>query len=116
MTMGDIALGEVIEYRYLGVLLDSELRFEGHLEETLNQVAAKREQLKKVRPCLNKEDALALYKRGIVPIMEYCDIVTDSGPIKLVRKCQVAQNRCLCLRKKRREISTNALHREAKIN
>ena len=52
------------------------MRFEGHLEETLNQVAAKKDQLKKVRPSLKRGGCSVSLQTGHYAdygILRHCD-------------------------------------------
>ena len=49
----------------------------------------------------------------ILPVLDYCDYIVDSGPVPRRRKMQTMQNRCLrvCLGiRDPRDISTDALH------
>ena len=110
-------LGEVTEYKYLGVWLDSELTFKKQLEETHHHVSGKLTQLKLIRYYLNQADAVTLYKQAIVPILEYGSFLTDSGPATIVKKYQPLQNRGLriCTRKRIGEMSTNKLHKTCKV-
>ena len=66
---------------------------------------------------MNTEGAVSLYKQAVVPIIEYCDFLIESGKPTLVRKLQTHQNNGLriCTRKKIGDISTNQLHKTCKV-
>ena len=58
-------LGEVNEFKYLGIWLDRDLRFKKQLEPLDNQVGLRLMQLKKTRAYLNQADAIVLYNNTI---------------------------------------------------
>ena len=110
-------LGDVKEFKYLGLWLDRDLKFEHHLEDLDHRIGHKLYQLRRNRRYLNVDGATSIYKQALVPIIEYGDFIIDSGPVKLIRKLQTHQNNGLriCMRKKIGEVSTNYLHSKCKV-
>ena len=110
-------LGQVVEFKYLGVWLDRDLKFDRQLENLDHQIALKLIQFRKTRHYLTVDGAMSIYKQAIVPIIEYCDFLVDSGPADRIRKLQTHQNNGLriCVRKKIGEMTTNQLHKKCNV-
>ena len=90
-------LQKVATYKYLGMILDSYLTFNNHLQQTLNVISHKLLLLCKLRKYIDKHTAITLYKSMILPIMEYGDVIYCGAKGKLLSKLQSAQNRILRL-------------------
>ena len=60
-------LGEVSEFKYLGVLLDRDLKFVKHLEAVDNQLSAKLVNFRFNRKFMTMDGAIAIHKHDIVP-------------------------------------------------
>ena len=88
---GDV-LGSVCEFKYLGMWLDSDLKFEKHVTDTCNKVEAKLELIRKLRYVLNLEGAVSVCEQALVPVLEYGDFLVDSAPSGPVKRLQTLQN------------------------
>ena len=60
-------------YKYLGITLDRHLTFNLHLSNVIQQGTEKGYLLPKIRPYLDKESSLSIYKTMILPYAEYGD-------------------------------------------
>lgn len=79
-------------YKYLGVKLDQSLSLRDHVTSVYKKASGRLYLLKRVRPLLTTEAALAIYQSMIVPIFTYCSIVvmnlnkTDAEKVKRFEK------------------------------
>lgn len=85
----------VHEFKYLGVILDSNLKFESHLKMIKQKINAKLYTLKRVRWTLTMNDAKVLYKRSILPYIDQGSIFYGSARKDLLCGLQTLQNSCL---------------------
>ena len=60
--------------------LDSEMKLEKQLEDTCNKADNKVTLLQHIRWSLDRETAISVYKTVMLPLLEYCDFLVDSGP------------------------------------
>ncbi|GJQ66389.1 hypothetical protein Trydic_g4413 [Trypoxylus dichotomus] len=104
--------------RYLGIQLDSGLRFKHQIHRNINKATSL---LIKLYPILVKREAstrnkLLLYKAIIRPVLTYGSPVWNHAAATHINKMQVFQSKCLRLALNRdRYTSIRALHREANI-
>ena len=109
--LGQMEVEVVNHYRYLGVILDSNMTFQQHLGNVFKLVAHKLFFLQKCRGFLTQEIALRIYKTKVLPYFDYCDVIYSGVANTLLTKLQRLQNRGLriCLKSSPRE-STLRLH------
>ena len=104
---------------YLGLLLDSDLRFQTQRELLHKKLNYKSCFFRKIRQFINDETAITIYKSTILPIIEYADFVYDYNIKYLNDKLQVYQNQCLYTVYNQHRLpyhlkeSTETLHRRA---
>ncbi len=67
----------VVEYKYLGALLDGRLKFDRHANYGQSKVIPKMKTLERIRPYITRNMALYLYVSPIQPVLEYIDFVYD---------------------------------------
>ena len=116
LQIGNTPIKRVDSYNYLGVTLDEQLTFNKHAQNTINRVSAKVYQLPKIRHLLTKKTALLIYKKMILPILEYGDIFMFSATKENRKKLQTLQNKALeCALGRENRYNTNKLHVEAKL-
>ena len=100
MQIGPDHIEYVNTYKYLGVLLDSNLTFIPFVNSTMKLVAYKVYLLSKLRKFLTSDAALKVYKAKIIPYFDYGDIFYRNVTNTLRVKLQRIQNRplrvCLC--------------------
>ena len=85
----------VSAFNYLGVLIDSTLSFEPHCTRVLKSAKVKLSQLRRLKKHMDTPLALLLYKQMIVPSLEYCTFIYESGPEGFCKELQTVQNHCL---------------------
>ena len=110
-------IGNTTSYKYLGLTLDSTLSFDKHTSNLIKTVTNKTYVLRKIRPYLNAQASLQIYKSMLLPILDYGDFIYSSAPQKNLKKLQRLQNSnirlCLSLPPLTR---TNDIHRLANLN
>lgn len=89
------ALEMVHEFKYLGVILDSNLSFESHIKMLKQKINAKLYTLKRVRWTLTMRDAKALYKSSILPYIDQGSIFYGNARKDTLGGLQTLQNSCL---------------------
>lgn len=82
-------------YKYLGVLLDSNLLFKEHNQNTIGLTVGKINTLSFLKKYVNHLTLLNVYKTTILPILEYANIITPLFPKSIILKKQRLQNRAL---------------------
>mgnify|MGYP002775233228 CR=1 FL=1 len=107
------------EIKYLGVILDSKLNFNSHINKVTSKatgaITALYPLLNRYSP-LKKELKILLYKQCILPILTYACPVWSNTSKSNIEKLQKVQNRCLRMAlNKNIRTKIKALHEEAKI-
>ena len=119
--LGPNVLGQVNKYKYLGLLIDSNLNFKSLRENLYKRVNYKLTFFKKIRSYLDVSTAVTIYKSTILPIIEYADFVHDHNIKYVSKKLQTLQNQGLRVSQNQHIMpfaqrdSTEVLHRNAKI-
>ena len=88
-------ISKVATYKYLGMILDMNLTFNNHLQQTLNVISYKCLLLSKLRKYINIHTATILYKSMILPVIEYGDVIYGGTTGRLIHRLQSARNRIL---------------------
>ena len=91
-NLGNTILEKVNEYKYLGLVMDSQPTFQMHRSALMNNVNYKLTFFKKIKQYITVEAALKIYKGTILPLMEYADFVFDYGIAYLNKKMQSLKN------------------------
>ena len=120
--VGNGKLEKVTEYRYLGLIIDSQLTFQTYREGLINKVNLKVNYFRKIRPYLTESSALLVYKCTILPILEYADFVHDLDIKYISKRLQTIQNASLYIVYNQHRLSydlkdsTETLHRKASLH
>ena len=96
-TLNNVVLDNVKTFPYLGLTLDSELKFIEHRANTTKSIRHKIYQLSRVRNYIDEITALTIYKSMILSSFDYVDYIWDRGNIGESNELQLMQNRCLRL-------------------
>ena len=75
VQMNDLELEQVVQYKYLGVVLDAPLNFSAHIEHLKSKTLSKIRFLGRLRSFVDHETSLMHYNTLILPLFDYCDIV-----------------------------------------
>ncbi len=87
---------EIVEkVKYLGIILDRELKFSEHVSYLKQKLIGRTKMLGKLRPIIGQNLTLELYKSLILPVMDYGDIVYDCLSSKSSKELQRLQNYAL---------------------
>lgn len=95
LTLNDVPLTIVTQYKYLGLVLTPTLTFDGHFRKSIGIVSAKQNTLSYLKHYASSQTLLLIYKTTILPLMEYAKIVYPLVPLPLRKKLQRLQNRAL---------------------
>ena len=107
-------LKQVPSYKYLGMILDSTLNYNLHVNQVIRTILHKLLFLTKMKKYLRDDTALSIYKSMLLPY--YADVIFHNAPNKDIDKLQKLQNKCLkiCMRRDRRS-STDVTHKLANV-
>ena len=116
ITLGGEILKQVPSYKYLGIILDSKLNYNLHVNQVIRTVLHKLILLSKMTKYLKDEVTLRIYKTMLLPYFDYADFIFNKATNKDLEKLQRLQNKCLkiCMGKDRR-FSTEAIHKVANV-
>ena len=116
LTIEGVLLQTVRTYQYLGMLLDSTLSNNYHVNTVIGTVTYKSNLLAKIRKYLTKDVALKIYKSMILTYFDYVDVIYNSANKEGLDKLQRLQNKCLkiCMGFNNRH-GTKYLHTVAKM-
>ena len=95
ISVDGVALKNVTSYKYLGLTLDSQLRYTKHVNKVISGVSLKLKHFRRMRSFLNTKAAVMVYKNMLLPIIEYGDIFMTGSSAETKRKFQVLQNKGL---------------------
>lgn len=95
IKIDSVRLELVNNYKYLGLLFNSQLTFQEQTHKTLGMVASKINALHYLKRYVNWKILLTIYKTTILPIMEYSNFTYPLIAKNLILKKQRLQNRAL---------------------
>ena len=112
------------DYKYLGIILDKNVNYQMHVNESLKVAAHEINILSKLSPFLTQKASLVIYKTKVLPYLDYVDIFYMGTNQKATNKLQRLQNRALqiCINAEASEASeasevypTNRLHYQPRV-
>ena len=77
----------------LGVLVDSSLKFHGHISATVHKAAGLSQNLLRSTVCRSPDFMLTLFRTHIRPVIEYCSCVWHTGYLGDLRALESVQRR-----------------------
>ena len=92
LSIGDEVVPRVPKVRNLGVLLDSELSFEIHINNLCRLCYANIKAIWKIRRFLNLDTAKVIVHALVISRLDYANALLFGLPDKLLRKLQLVQN------------------------
>ena len=92
LSLNGQQIDNVSSFRYLGLLLDSQLLFHAHIDALVDKVTTKLGLLYKTRWLFNQETALMLFKSLITPYFDYGSVLYEVCPQYQLNRLQVIQN------------------------
>ena len=98
LKLSDVAIPIADQVKYLGVILDSKMNLNSHVEYTKGRAQKRISILKSVAGKSYGADRsilLRIYKSMILPILEYSSLILDGPGNNRVESLEVIQNSCL---------------------
>ena len=89
------SLSRVTSYQYLGVELDEFLAYDKHLSNVVNRTTQKLYIFRKIRRFISQSTAITVNKQMILPLLEYCNIIFNSGSKSKLDKIDKIQSKCI---------------------
>uniref|UniRef100_A0A3B1KHQ9 Reverse transcriptase domain-containing protein n=1 Tax=Astyanax mexicanus TaxID=7994 RepID=A0A3B1KHQ9_ASTMX len=89
VTLEGDKIGQVNEYKYLGIWLDNTLSFSTHINKLQSNVKSKIGYLYRTRSSLSRNTKLTLVQMTILPMFDYGDVVYRSACKSLLHKLDV---------------------------
>ena len=116
IKLGNERIQHVPSYKYLGMILDSTLNYNLHVNQVIRTVLHKLMLLSKMKKYLRDDTAICIYKSMLLPYLDYADVIFDRALNKDISKLQKVQNKCLkvCMGKERR-FSNEIVHKLASV-
>lgn len=93
VAINGIALKQVHEVTCLGLKIDQNLTWKGHVETIKKKIITNLRVMKKAKPYLNRQLLINIYNTIIKPHFDYCSTVWDSIDMTLADQLQKLQNR-----------------------
>ena len=91
----DERLEIVDQYKYLGVIIDSNLRWQEHVDNLCKRISMKLPVLRRIKPFLSKQALITVFNSTILPLFDYACIVWSSCGEWNLRRLQVLQNKIM---------------------
>ena len=100
LTLDNTQLTQVHTHRHLGLVIQSDLRWNNHIHNKINKARKTLFLLNRLRHTLNKTALTRIYKTYIRPILEYASLSLSNLPLSLHDKLERFQRRAarVCLR------------------
>ena len=100
VNVGNSQIECVSVFKYLGVQLDCQLKFDHHVAYIRRKVYTKLRAIGRLRQSISKGMAIQLYNSMIIPHFDYADVVYDGMSKGNADQLEVLQNKCLrvCLK------------------
>ena len=95
LYINNTSIDFVHQYKYLGVILDSNLTFNKHLNNIIKITAHKINLLSKVRQYLTEFASITIYKTMILPYFDYGDILFINSSKKQLNKLDHLKKRAI---------------------
>ena len=92
VRLSNTVLKRVMQFNYLGVIIDFHLSFKAQCQKVWSMSRSRFLQLCDIKQVIDQNLALGIYKSMIIPIFDYCDYITESGPLLCLRR-QTVQNK-----------------------
>lgn len=116
LRLGGQEVDYVTEYKYLGIVINMQLKFVKYMTQLTTTIAYRLSILSRIRSAITQSTALMLYKSMILTLFDYGSLFYRGVNISLINKLQVYQNkaiRIICLLPKRQ--NTDDLHKNLNL-
>lgn len=116
LKIGGSDIDYVLDYKYLGLTIDMQLKFVKYTNSLIQNVAFRLSQLSRIRSSITKGTALTLYKSMILTLFDYGSLFYSNTNASLISRLQILQNkgiRIICNLPKRE--NTDLLHKNLNL-
>ena len=93
LMLNGIPIKRVEAFKYLGVVIDSNVSWSSHIDYLCKKVSSRIGILKRIMPCLTLPSAQTVYKTTIQSLFDYCGVVWGSCSESSLLRLQRLQNR-----------------------
>lgn len=93
--IGRIRIGEVNEFKYLGIIFDSTLTWGSHINYVENKVSVLCGAMRRVSDFVSRKALLSFYYGCVHSLLQYVIAVWGNACKSRLKKLQVIQNRCV---------------------
>lgn len=90
-SVQDQRLERVHSFKYLGVTIQSNLKWDNHINEICSKARCRLWMLKRKLKYSTREVKLTAYKTLVRPLLEYSSVVWDPYTVKLINKIEQVQ-------------------------
>ena len=97
ISINGVILSRVYNYLYLGVDLDHALSYDKHHDNVVTKTTQKLYIFRKIRRFITQSTAIIVYKQMISLLLEYCNILFNSGKKTKLDKIDKVQSKCICI-------------------
>lgn len=114
--MNGKCIESVVDFKYLGVQIESSLKFTKQLDTNINNVNHKLFLFRKLRSSIDNHTALILFKSMVLPYAEFANVFVTGCDDQRKIKLQRLLNKGLKVALRRDRLSeTKLLHKEARL-
>ena len=93
ISINGVLLSRVHNYLYLGVDLDHALSYDKQLDSVVTKTTQKVYIFRKIRRFISESTAIIVYKQMNLPLLEYCNILFNSGKKTKLEKLDKIQTK-----------------------
>ena len=90
--LGNLAIGSTNSVKNLGVIIDSELNFNGHIKHATKTAFFHLRNIARIRAYLSLDDAKTLIHAFVFSRLDYCNALFSGLPKKTTDRLQLVQN------------------------
>ena len=110
VIIDDTCLDQIMEIKYLGVIIDNKLNFKSHLDYICKKIAKKLYFFRSIRNKLSVYTSIKIFNSIIKPHFEFCSTIMLMFNNEMVKRLQVLQNRGMrIILKKNKFVSKSSL-------
>ena len=95
LAIDNIVIKKQDTVKYLGVLIDSNMKFISHINAIINTLSRNLGMMCRVRPFVGNKQLLCLYNATVLPYINYCCFIWGSGYAHHTKKLLTLQKRAM---------------------
>ena len=95
VRINNVEIKETNTVKYLGILIDSNMKFESHINSITNIVSRNIDIIARTRQFVARKQLIQMYNSLIYPYINYCCFICGSGYENQIRKLVILQKRAM---------------------